>query len=48
VTSSTIVGLRGRFQPIAPDRKLQPGDLLVAASRPGYLRRFSRELEFGS
>jgi CIC family chloride channel protein len=35
------------FQPIAPDRKLQPGDLLVAAGRPGDLRRFSRELEFG-
>ena len=35
------------FQPVAPDRKLNAGDLLVAAGRPGDLRRFSRELQFG-
>ena len=33
------------FSPIAPDRALKPGDLIIAAGRPADLRRFSRELE---
>jgi CIC family chloride channel protein len=33
------------FVPIAPDRKLDPGDTIMAAGRPSDLRRFVRELE---
>jgi CBS domain-containing protein len=33
------------FAPLGPDRALKPGDLIVAAGRPGDLRRFIRELE---
>jgi len=33
------------FIPIAPDRSLKSGDLIVAAGRPADLRRFVRELE---
>lgn len=32
------------FSPIAPDRPLKPGDLIIAAGRPGDLRHFEREL----
>ena len=35
------------FAPITPDRKLKRGDLIVAAGRPGDIRRFVRELERG-
>jgi hypothetical protein len=33
------------FIPITPDRKLNPGDTIMAAGRPPDLRRFVRELE---
>jgi CIC family chloride channel protein len=33
------------FVPITPDRKLDPGDTIMAAGRPPDLRRFIRELE---
>jgi len=33
------------FVPITPDRKLDPGDTIMAAGRPSDLRRFVRELE---
>ena len=33
------------FVPITPDRKLNPGDTIMAAGRPPDLRRFLRELE---
>ena len=33
------------FVPITPDRKLNPGDTIMAAGRPPDLRRFVRELE---
>lgn len=33
------------FTPITPDRKLNPGDTIMAAGRPPDLRRFVRELE---
>jgi chloride channel protein, CIC family len=33
------------FAPIAPDRPLKPGDVIIAAGRPGDLRRFTRSLE---
>ncbi|MBF6570676.1 MAG: chloride channel protein [Candidatus Binataceae bacterium] len=33
------------FVPIAADRLLKPGDLLVVAGRPSGLRQFARELE---
>jgi Trk K+ transport system NAD-binding subunit len=33
------------FAPIAPDRKLKLGDLIVAAGRPSDIRRFTRELQ---
>jgi len=33
------------FVPITPDRKLDPGDTIMAAGRPSDLRRFIRELE---
>jgi len=33
------------FGPIAPDRPLDAGDMIVAAGRPGDLRRFTRFLE---
>jgi CIC family chloride channel protein len=33
------------FIPIAPDRSLKIGDLIVAAGRPADIRRFVRELE---
>jgi chloride channel protein, CIC family len=33
------------FGPITPDRPLEAGDLIVAAGRPGDLRRFTRFLE---
>jgi CIC family chloride channel protein len=33
------------FAPIAPDRKLKEGDLIVAAGRPSDIRRFTRELQ---
>ncbi len=33
------------FVPITPDRKLEPGDTIMAAGRPPDLRRFVRELE---
>jgi len=32
------------FVPIAPDRRLKTGDLIVAAGRPADIRRFEREL----
>jgi CIC family chloride channel protein len=32
------------FAPIAPDRALKSGDLIIAAGRPADLRRFEREL----
>lgn len=35
------------FIPITPDRKLNPGDTIMAAGRPPDLRRFVRELEEG-
>jgi chloride channel protein, CIC family len=35
----------GGFAPLGPDRALKPGDLIVAAGRPGDLRRFVRDLE---
>ncbi len=33
------------FVPITPERKLNPGDTIMAAGRPSDLRRFVRELE---
>jgi Trk K+ transport system NAD-binding subunit len=33
------------FIPITPDRKLGPGDTIMAAGRPSDLRRFMRALE---
>ncbi|HEX4210168.1 MAG TPA: chloride channel protein [Candidatus Binataceae bacterium] len=33
------------FAPIAPDRRLNAGDTIVASGRPADLRRFTRELE---
>jgi CIC family chloride channel protein len=33
------------FVPITPERKLDPGDTIMAAGRPSDLRRFVRELE---
>lgn len=33
------------FSPLGPDRALKPGDLIVAAGRPGDLRRFIRDLD---
>jgi chloride channel protein, CIC family len=33
------------FVPISPDRKLDPGDTIMAAGRPADLRRFVQELE---
>jgi Trk K+ transport system NAD-binding subunit len=33
------------FVPISPDRKLDPGDTIMAAGRPPDLRRFVQELE---
>jgi CIC family chloride channel protein len=33
------------FVPVAPDRRLKTGDLIVAAGRPADIRRFERELE---
>jgi chloride channel protein, CIC family len=33
------------FAPIAPDRRLKPGDTIVASGRPADLRRFARALE---
>jgi chloride channel protein, CIC family len=33
------------FVPITPDRPLKQGDLIVAAGRPGDIRRFARDLE---
>jgi CBS domain-containing protein len=33
------------FSPLGPDRALKAGDLIVAAGRPGDLRKFQRELE---
>ena len=33
------------FVPITPDRKLHPGDTIMAAGRPSDLRRFVRALE---
>ncbi len=33
------------FTPITPDRRLKPGDLIVATGHPGDLRRFVRALE---
>jgi Trk K+ transport system NAD-binding subunit len=33
------------FVPIAADRLLKSGDLLVVAGRPSGLRQFARELE---
>jgi CBS domain-containing protein len=35
------------FAPIAPDRKLREGDLIVAAGRSADIRRFMRELHGG-
>jgi chloride channel protein, CIC family len=35
----------GGFAPIAPDRRLKPGDLIVAAGRPADIRKFTRSLE---
>lgn len=32
------------FVPVAPDRRLKTGDLVVAAGRPADIRRFEREL----
>jgi CIC family chloride channel protein len=36
------------FVPIAPDRRLKAGDLIIAAGRPGDVRRFIRDLEGNS
>jgi Trk K+ transport system NAD-binding subunit len=33
------------FVPIKPDYRLAPGDTIMAAGRPGDLRRFVRGLE---
>ncbi|HUY26847.1 MAG TPA: chloride channel protein [Candidatus Binataceae bacterium] len=49
----TILALQGMddpdggFVPVAPDRKLKPGDTIVAAGRPADIRRFERELALG-
>ncbi|MGH7932079.1 MAG: chloride channel protein [Candidatus Binataceae bacterium] len=36
------------FAPIAPDQRLKAGDLMIAAGRPAYVRRFMRDLEIGA
>lgn len=47
----TLLALQSRddpdagFVPVAPDRRLRTGDLIVAAGRPADIRRFERELE---
>ncbi len=35
----------GGFVPLTPDRKLKPGDVIIAAGRPADIRRFLRDLE---
>jgi len=35
------------FVPLAPDRRLKEGDLIVAAGRPPDIRQFARALESG-
>ena len=46
----TLLALQSRddpdagFVPVAPDRRLKTGDLIVAAGRPADIRRFEREL----
>ncbi len=49
--SVTVLAIRsaddphGGFAPIAPDHVLKGGDLIIAAGRPGDVRKFERELE---
>jgi CIC family chloride channel protein len=49
--SVTVLALRSAenpeagFAPIAPDQVLHAGDLLIAAGRPGDVRKFERDLE---